>query len=270
VNPDVRMDEINRRAWRSKQTLRQFARLEGWTDEGERVAFERIENETRGKPILDLGVGGGRTIPLLTRISEDYTGLDYTAEMVALARQRFPAVRVVHGDARDLSQFPEGSFSLVVFSFNGIDAVDHDARQRVLSEVHRVLRPGGIFLFSTHNQDGPGRGEPFRLLPVRPTWNPFRLGVRVLRSAVSASVGLRNHWRYRSLNRPGETFSIMNAAAHDYGIVIHYISLQAELRELEAAGFRPEPEVYESTAGKRVRPGDDSSQSWWFHLIARR
>jgi len=270
MNPSPHMDDVNRRAWRSRQTLRQFARLEGWTDEGERVAVGRVEAEASGKPILDLGVGGGRTIPLLRKISEDYTGLDYTPEMVEVAKKRFPGVRVVHGDARDLGAFPSGSFFLVNFSFNGIDAVDHGDRQKVLAEVHRVLQPGGIFLFSTHNQDGPGRGEPFKVPLVRFSWNPLRLGVRVLRSAASAGAGFYNHWRYRELNQPGESFSIMNAAAHDYGIVIHYISLEAELRELQAAGFRPDPEVYENEAGRRVWPGDDTSTSWWFHLIVRR
>ena len=269
VSIGLQMDEINGRAWRSKQTLRQFGKLEGWTDEGERVAVGRVSAEARGKPILDLGVGAGRTIPLLTDISKDYIALDYTQEMVELARKRFPVAKVVHGDARDLKQFADGQFFLVVFSFNGIDAVDHESRQRVLSEAYRVLQPGGIFLFSTHNQEGPGRGEPFRV-HIQPSWNPLRMGVRLCRALVSAVAGRYNHWRYRDLNQSGDTFSIMNAAAHDYGIVIHYISLEAELRELAAAGFRPDPEIYENTEGKQAKPGDDTSQSWWFHLIVRK
>jgi len=68
-----RMDSINRRTWRDSSTIRWFRRLEGWTDEGERAAFELVSVEAKDQPILDLGVGGGRTTPLLRSISRDYT-----------------------------------------------------------------------------------------------------------------------------------------------------------------------------------------------------
>src|SRR4029077_6207672 len=126
----------------------------GWTDPGEQAALQSVRADASNQPILDLGVGPGRTVSLLREISTDYVGLDYTSELVLACRQRYPEVRILHGDARDLSQFSDGSFQLVVFSFNGIDAVNAEDRLTILREARRVLRPGGALLFSTHNRNG--------------------------------------------------------------------------------------------------------------------
>ena len=42
----------------------------------------------RGQPILDLGVGGGRTVPLLRAVSSDYVAVDYTPAMGEACRRR--------------------------------------------------------------------------------------------------------------------------------------------------------------------------------------
>ena len=117
------MDRVNRGTWRRRGPLRQFGTASGWLEAGEQVAIEYVAHFVRDTPILDIGVGGGRTAPLLAALSADYRGIDYLAEMVALARRRFPAFRFLEMDARRLS-FPDQSFRLVTFSYNGIDSVE--------------------------------------------------------------------------------------------------------------------------------------------------
>ena len=84
------MDEINRATWRTKATVQTFARLEGWTDPGERAAIERVAGEVRDQPILDFGVGGGGTVPLLRRLSANYTAVDYTPQLVVACQENIP------------------------------------------------------------------------------------------------------------------------------------------------------------------------------------
>jgi ubiquinone/menaquinone biosynthesis C-methylase UbiE len=249
-------------------TVRAYQRLEGWTDPGEKAAVEYVAAEVRSRPVLDIGVGAGRTTVLLRELSPDYVGIDYTQEMVEACRARHPWARILHMDARDLSAFEDNRFALVVFSFNGIDAVDFADRHKVLREVHRVLRPNGLFIVSSHNRRGPGHGEQPRL-NLQFSWNPLRLGWRALRAARSWIQSVPNHRRFRGLNESHPDWAIMNAAAHDFGIVIMYTTLAEQKRQLQAAGFSTEI-VFDSAEGRPVADGVDDRAVWWFHYVARK
>ena len=110
-----------------------------------------------GAAVLELGVGGGRTAGPLAKIASRYIGLDYSQGMVEACRARYPQLEVYHGDATDLSQFEDRHFDAVVFSFNGIDCIRTDeGRATCLREVARVLKPGGVFVVSSHNAQAIG------------------------------------------------------------------------------------------------------------------
>ncbi len=64
-------------------------------------------------------------------------------------------VEAVVGDATDLSVFADATFD-AVFASNFLEHLDHDAVDRCLAEVRRVLRPGGRLLLVQPN---------FRLAP---------------------------------------------------------------------------------------------------------
>ncbi len=151
-------DRINQRTYRKRGVLRQFEAASGWLEPGERVAIEHVANAARDGAILDIGIGGGRTAPLMANISANYRGIDYTPDMVAVARRRFPGLCFHEMDARRMS-FADDSFDLVAFSYNGIDSVDLAGRLDILRQVHRVLVPGGYFVFSALNRQGSAHGE---------------------------------------------------------------------------------------------------------------
>ena len=261
------MDEINRAAWQTRARIRSFARLEGFTDLGERAALTSIAHEVRDEPILDLGVGAGRTIPILQSLSDDYTGIDSKPELVTACRRKHPDARILHGDARELSWFPAGTFKLVVFSFKGIDAVHPADRRTVLREVHRVLRRGGIFLFSTHNKRGPGHSEQLSFGSAR---QPIKVLASTLRALKDALRVARNYMRDSRLNEDHGDHSITNAAAHNHRPFIPYVTVEKQCRQLERAGYLPAPEIYENVAGRRVERGADTSRAWWLHFVARK
>jgi SAM-dependent methyltransferase len=102
--------------------------------------------------LLDLGVGGGRTTPYLSDLASSYVGVDYAEEMIRVCRGKYPSLQFEMADAADLSRFADGFFDAIVFSFNGMDYLAPDkSRQQCLRECHRVLKPGGVFIFSSHN-----------------------------------------------------------------------------------------------------------------------
>ncbi len=131
----------------------------------ERLLFDEFLRP--GMAILDLGVGGGRTTPYLASNARRYVGVDYAPEMVAACRVKFPKLEFHVCSAADLSMFASSSFNAVLMAFNGIDYVIPDeTRLRALSEIHRVLAPDGLLIFSSHNP---------RAICVRPSWNRERM-----------------------------------------------------------------------------------------------
>ena len=131
------------------EVVAQYARMDFLTA-CEQHVFDKYLHP--GMAILDLGVGGGRTTPYLSPIASRYVGVDYSEEMVLACRNRFPDLEFKTADAADLSLFSDASFDAVIFSFNGLDCLaPYAKRESCLRECHRVLKRGGIFIFSTHN-----------------------------------------------------------------------------------------------------------------------
>jgi SAM-dependent methyltransferase len=120
----------------------------------EQAALSSVAGLVRNHRILDLGVGGGRSVRALRQLSRDYVGINHLAEMIGRCRARFPFVRFDLADARSMPQFAEGSFDVVMFAMNGLCTVNHADRLSILREVRRVLSPNGVFVFSTFNEAG--------------------------------------------------------------------------------------------------------------------
>lgn len=116
----------------------------------EQVLFERLHSRLATMDVLDLGVGAGRTSRHLAG-ARSYLGVDYSTAMVEACRRELPTLRFVTGDARRLDFVADESVDLVLFSYNGIDHADAAGRRRILHEMRRVLRPGGLMILSSHN-----------------------------------------------------------------------------------------------------------------------
>ena len=93
--------------------------------------------------VLDLCCGNGQMTRFWVTQSANVTGLDASAVALAQAAQTEPAAKYVQGWAESMP-FENAQFDLVHVSMTL-----HDMRPvqlwRVLQEVHRVLKPGGIF-----------------------------------------------------------------------------------------------------------------------------
>lgn len=258
------MDEINRRTWRKANSLRFYRRLDGHVDEGEKKIFEMIRALPSPPRVLDIGIGGGRTTALFRGLTRTYTGIDYTEKMVDLARTAHPGVTFRHMDARDLSAFADESFDLVMFSFNGIDSVDHAGRLRIIDEVRRVLAPHGLFVFSTFHSGWDG----FRhRRHHRQIWSldPIKVAARI----VWYIGGRIRAVRLRGLEVRGDGFALLGHPAHDYGIMVHATTIGAIDRELTAAGFETPPQIFDEK-GRAARDLSDLGSIEHFNVVATR
>ncbi len=266
----VPQDQVNWSTWTQTGAVAWLSSNQGYTDRGEFAAYWRIADQIRDQPILDLGVGGGRTIPLLRALSRDYVAIDYLPPLVESAKRRYPFVDIRKGDARDLSQFENQRFGLVAFSYAGIDAVGPEDRQRILAEVSRVLKPGGIFWFSTLNKEGTSPSDR----PWRPRWraeggSPIHNALELLRHLKSMPRSLANYARLQKLRREGEGWLVAPFSPHAFGLLVHYTTLAHQIDELVRAGFDASPEVFDPQ-GAPVQPDADLRGMDFFNILARK
>ncbi len=198
----------------------------------EQALFTSYADHLSGR-VLDLGVGGGRTTAVLAPTAAHYVGIDYVPALIDAARQRCLGVDLRVGDARDLSDFGDESFDAVVFSFNGMDYVPHEDRAQVLREVRRVLAPGGVFVFSTHNLDVE---QPIKA----PRLSRPRLRRSWLRSAVRFPATAMRHRRMQRQQQYGDGWALLNDEGHDYQLLTHYTTQARQQQELAESGLEVE------------------------------
>jgi SAM-dependent methyltransferase len=107
----------------------------------------------KGGRVLDLGCASGRTSIELSKMGYDVDAVDYAETMIERAKaiHADSPVRFQVMDVRALA-FANGTFDYILFSSNGLDSLyPVSERLKALQEIQRVLKPGGILLFTSHN-----------------------------------------------------------------------------------------------------------------------
>jgi demethylmenaquinone methyltransferase/2-methoxy-6-polyprenyl-1,4-benzoquinol methylase len=116
-----------------------------------------------GGAALDIACGSGRlTLELRKHIGHGgrVVGLDFSDRMLAVARAAHPAIEWVHGDATSLP-FEDSSFDAATIAF-GLRNLAHP--EKGLSEMRRVLRPGGRMVVLEFLRPPPGpAGKTYEL-----------------------------------------------------------------------------------------------------------
>jgi demethylmenaquinone methyltransferase/2-methoxy-6-polyprenyl-1,4-benzoquinol methylase len=109
------------------------------SDRGWRRRAVRETGVGEGGAALDIACGSGKIALELAGRGSRVTGLDFSAEMLAVAHRTQPETAFVRGDALALP-FPDSAFQAATMGFGLRNLVDP---ARGLVEMARVLRPGG-------------------------------------------------------------------------------------------------------------------------------
>jgi SAM-dependent methyltransferase len=187
--------------------------------------------------LIDLGCGTGRLLIPFAQRGYWVLGVDLSEEMLRVAGEKAAVARVkVHrlkANLVDLDGLRDGSFDYAACLFSTIGMVRGVAeRRRVLADVHRILKPGGVFVLHVHN----------RWFNV---WSP---GGRAWL--------LENTWR--ALLGRGEAGTVrMPVHQQVAGLKLHLFTRREVVRELRRAGFhiREVRPVGLRPDGRLPRPG---------------
>jgi ubiquinone/menaquinone biosynthesis C-methylase UbiE len=241
MNNLSQIDKLNQSTMRSAvHEYESFSDLEV----SEKKVLSSIAHEIRNKRILDIGVGGGRTVSSLLELSKNYIGIDYIEEMVTACRKKYPGVRFETMDARSMPLFNDATFNLIVCAWNGICMVDHEGRMAILNEVYRLLAPGGKFVFSTYNRNSVEHDRSFTFPDFKMTSNIPKLVNRGAGFYFHTALRLRNRIRYKNQEISTPEYSIINDRCHDYKTMLYYITLDQQQKQLFQVGFKPGSRVY--------------------------
>lgn len=137
-----------------------FAKMHpGMYDRGERgrkattmlcVLREVLGPNVATSNLLNVGSSSGIVDAILAEAFESVTGIDIDADAIKFARQSFqrPNLHFEQADGLDLP-FPDGRFDVVVCC----QVYEHVPDQsRLMAEIERVLRPGGVCYFAATNR----------------------------------------------------------------------------------------------------------------------
>jgi SAM-dependent methyltransferase len=208
------------------------------------------------KDVLDIACGTGYGSRILAdHGARSVVGADISAEAVEFAKNHYsgPRVRFEIADAQTLEQFDDAVFDAVI-SFETIEHVPED--EGCLRAVHRVLKPGGLYIVSTPDRrPGSIKGQ----LSKRPA-NPFHIR-EYTRSELVALLG--NYFEVDGLF--GQNFVSRLACFLPVQIVIK--SLCYLFRRLGAQEYSHR--LYYVGTGPAIRPESDHGLSIPNYWVAR-
>lgn len=219
------MNTDNRETWRSKDVIDHYCARTS-LQPAEQIIFTILAEAMPEMRMLDIGVGAGRTTRHFSKTVQEYVGVDYSEGMVEYCRDHFKQYRFEVADVREMAYFEDEYFDFILFSYNGLDCVDHEGRLKALREINRICKKGGHFAFSSHN-----RQSLESLFHLRWSFNPFIFYKR-----------LSKYSKLKHANRELPTYnnamySLIKDGSHDYGLTHYYISPNDQARQLMDSGF---------------------------------
>ncbi len=107
----------------------------------------KLLGNVKNKKLLDIGCGTGIYAKTLTEKGAKVRGIDISEEMIKIARQESPNIEFKLG-SMDKLPYRNNEFDIVLAALSLGYLEDWG---EVLKEIKRVLKPKGLFVFSTDN-----------------------------------------------------------------------------------------------------------------------
>lgn len=250
---------MNKKKYESKNVVSSYIKMT--LQNPEVMILVKHRESIVNKHILDIGCGSGRTTAILKNLSSGYIGIDYSITMIESCRERFKDVSFARGDVRGMSKFRDDEFDFIMFSFNGLDSINHEDRLKGLSEIHRVIKQDGLFVFSSHNRN---HRYAISCPKMKFSTMPCKQAGNFIKFVKSTHNRLRNK-THQVFN---EQYAIINDVAHDYAMLTYYIDKKNQVSQLEGMGFET-IEMYDTLGNMLNIDGDDADSAWIYYVTRK-
>jgi SAM-dependent methyltransferase len=147
---------------------------------GREVGFiENIFGKSKPKKILEVGCGTGNYTKILLEREYEVTAVDISADMLEIASEKCVyKCKFIKGDIRTVSIDEKFDACIAMFAVMGYITENSDI-SKALNNIHRHLKPNGIFIFDVWN----GLAV-LRLLPEQRIKEVENDEIKIIRSAV--------------------------------------------------------------------------------------
>ena len=232
----------------------------------ENTILSEFREKLPNMKMLDIGVGAGRTTVHFARLAKEYIGIDCANNMIKAAQKKFQdypkKISFATIDASNMALFKDNYFDFILFSWCGIDYAEHDNRLKILTEIHRVLKPGGSFAFQTHNLTYQVKNCSIKL-----SKNPFILSQRINRLLQMRMLNKKDTWK--AIRKTGKKpYIIFRDETHNFRMTTYIISPAEQIKQLTHLGFS-ETKILDLQNGKEILNPANMVDPWLYFLTTK-
>jgi SAM-dependent methyltransferase len=152
--------------------MREYDLIADWyaadrkTDIGVPEVTALVRSLPPGATVLDVGCGTG--VPLTQTLLQagcNVVGVDSSPRMLERFRLNCPDTPAICSPVQTCD-FQRRTLGAAV-AWGVLFHLPHDAQGRAVARIAEVLKPGGLFLFTSGNEDGSKQGKPMHGVPFR-------------------------------------------------------------------------------------------------------
>lgn len=141
---------------------------------GEQLMDWIRRNQVPVKKAVDLACGTGVLCEYLKAQGIESAGMDFSAEMIAIAKSRDPEIPYEVADM--ITWIPEERYDLVTCTGDALNHIPNLADvQQIFRNIHEYLNPGGYFIFDLLNPNEIAPDEPIEMDWDENTRSVFRM-----------------------------------------------------------------------------------------------
>ena len=268
---------------RLSQTLKSYKRQIKWHSEkfdsyDMGKYLKKFTSMLIGKKILDFGCGNGRDLKFFEENGFDATGVDYSDDLIKIARQRCKSEIIKMNFLQSL-KFKDGSFDGIWASASLLHVPKENLRF-VLSEIGRILKPEGVLFVSFKEGDGQGIikddfGNEKRFFSFFDIDEIVQILTKNGFGVIDAEKSKDGKFRKRPANKKILTWIMLYCLKNNNFQVHHFkslISTQDKAKKLAVKGFDNTvvvSDVQSKARGRFKRKWHSSKDGLWMSILIR-